>query len=178
VEQALESCHAAGTIRPALSRPALPVHPSGPLEVATGFQRIEYLALAGGAFSLTLVGLIVPGVPTVPFLLATSYYLARSSPALNERLRRSACFGPILTEWELHHALSRSSKGRLIGLTLTVMAITLAITPFSILALVLIFAVSSLGIYGIERLPALSEEPAPQAPLALDVQPRFALPAP
>ena len=35
---------------------------------------------------MTLVGLVVPGIPTVPFLLATSFYLARSSPSMNERL--------------------------------------------------------------------------------------------
>ena len=76
--------------------------------------------MAGGAFTLTLVGLVVPGVPSVPFLLATSYYLARSSPRLNERLRRTAFFGPILQEWEGHDALSLTSKGKLIGLTATI----------------------------------------------------------
>ena len=35
-----------------------------------------------------------PGIPTVPFLLATSYYLARSSPRLNDRLRRTAGLRP------------------------------------------------------------------------------------
>ena len=45
------------------------------VEVAKGPKRLLYLALAGGSFMMTLVGLIVPGIPTVPFLLATSYFL-------------------------------------------------------------------------------------------------------
>ena len=76
-----------------------------------------YLALAGGSFAMTLVGLVVPGIPTVPFLLTTSYYLARSSRRLDERLRRTPLFGPILVEWERRHGLSRSSKLKLMGLT-------------------------------------------------------------
>ena len=75
------------------------------------------------------------GVPTVPFLLATSYYLARSSPGLNERLRRTAFFGPILREWEGHRALSLASKGKLIGLTATTVVVTVVLAPLTPLAL-------------------------------------------
>ena len=38
---------------------------------------------------MTFVGLVVPGIPTVPFLLASSYYLARSSRTLHKRLLES-----------------------------------------------------------------------------------------
>jgi uncharacterized membrane protein YbaN (DUF454 family) len=131
----------------------------GTISVDTGLRRIKHLALAGGAFAMTVVGLIVPGVPTVPFLLATSYYLARSSPALNERLRRTALFGPIANEWEQYHGLSWSSKGKLVGLTVSIIVVTLAVTPLSLVALALIFIVSSLSIYGIARLPTPQQEP-------------------
>jgi hypothetical protein len=63
--------------------------------MATGPRRLYYLALAGGSFTLTVIGLIVPGIPTIPFLVATGYYLARSSPRLNKALSRSWFFGPI-----------------------------------------------------------------------------------
>ncbi len=36
------------------------------------------LILAGLSFGMTLIGLIVPGIPTVPFLLLTTYFLVRS----------------------------------------------------------------------------------------------------
>ena len=49
-------------------------------ELASGPRRFRYLALAAGSFAMTVVGLIVPGIPTVPFLLATSYYLAARHP--------------------------------------------------------------------------------------------------
>jgi uncharacterized membrane protein YbaN (DUF454 family) len=113
--------------------------------------------MAGGAFTLTLVGLVVPGIPTVPFLLATSYYLARSSPRLNERLRRTAFFGPILQEWEGHAALSLSSKGKLIGLTATIVIVTVVLAPLTPLALSVILLISSLSVYGITMMPATTK---------------------
>src|SRR5208337_3101977 len=120
VERILEGRRAADPREAALRSGAVPEAIDDPVIAATVWKRLRYKAMAGGAFTLTLVGLVVPGVPTVPFLLATSYYLARSSPLLNERLRRTAFFGPILQEWEGHGALSLASKGKLIGLTATI----------------------------------------------------------
>ncbi len=145
-------------------------------EVATGLKRFKYLGLAGGSFAMTLVGLVVPGIPTVPFLLATSYYLARSSPRLDAMLRRAPLFGPILIEWEEHHALSRWSKGKLVGLTVAILAVTIAMTPISPIALVVIVLIMSVSILGVVRLPGLSEEP--KAEIQLEPPPRLALAGP
>jgi uncharacterized membrane protein YbaN (DUF454 family) len=127
--------------------------------VASGLQRLGYLALAGGAFGLSIVGLVIPGVPTVPFLLATSYYLVRSSPALNERLLRSKFFGPILTDLELGHGLQKTNKLKLVGLTLTIGLVTiLLITPAWPILLVMAL-VSSASLIAIARIPAIPSEP-------------------
>ncbi len=135
-----------------------------------------YLALAGGSFAMTLVGLVVPGIPTVPFLLTTSYYLARSSRRLDERLRRTPLFGPILVEWERRQGLSRASKLKLAGLTLTIVVVTVALTPISPVALLVIVLVSLLSIYGIARLPGLPEDARETGPIDGRMVP--ALPAP
>ena len=176
LERALRSWQAAESSRPERSTEALTASHDDPIEVATGAKRILYLALAGGCFAMTLVGLAVPGIPTVPCLLATSYYLARSSPRLDAMLRRTAFFGPILDEWEQHHGLSWSSKGRLIGLTLAIVVVTVALAPLSPVALILILLIASLSLAGIARLPALSQEP--QAAVPPGQPPRLALPSP
>jgi uncharacterized membrane protein YbaN (DUF454 family) len=125
---------------------------------------------------MTLVGLVVPGIPTVPCLLATSYFLSRSSPALNERLHRTRLFGPILREWDAYHGLSRSSKGKLIAVTVTIVVITLVLAPMTVVSLALIVLIASLSIYGVVRLPGLPEKPAGW-PLQ-NGHARLALPAP
>ena len=137
------------------------------VEVVTGFRRIRYLILAGGSFVLTVVGLIVPGVPTVPFLLATGYYLARSSPRLNALLRRTPVFGPILDEWERHHALSGRSKAGLLGLTAAIVVVTIAVSAAAPVAVVVILVIAALSAYGVLQLPGIpGETPAAIAPAA------------
>ncbi len=134
-------------------------------EVAVGWRRWRNLAMAGGAFGLTIVGVVVPGIPTLPFLLATSYYLARSSPRMDGWLRRAPFLGPILREWEGHSALSWTSKGKLIGLTVTIIVVTVLITPINAVALVAIILMSSLSLYGITRVPTLPSEERAEAPM-------------
>ena len=144
-------------------------------EVATGPKRLLYLALAGGMFVMTLVGLVVPGIPTVPFLLATSYFLARSSRWLDQKLRDSVFFGSIVTEWERHRALGPQSKAKLIALSGTLVLLAIILSPLSPLGIIAILLVSSLSVYGVLRLPDLpGEARATVSPAA----PRFALPAP
>jgi len=154
VERILEGRRAADPRNAALRSGAVPETTDAPVSAASAWKRLRFRAMAGGAFTLTLVGLVVPGIPTVPFLLATSYYLARSSPRLNERLRRTAFFGPILQEWEGHASLSLPSKGKLIGLTATIVIVTVVLAPLTPLALSVILLISSLSVYGITMMPA------------------------
>jgi uncharacterized membrane protein YbaN (DUF454 family) len=160
VEQALACLKAAELLAPEHPAAASFVPANGEFSVgtATGARRLMSMALAGGAFSMTLVGVVVPGVPTVPFLLATSYYLARSSPSLNERLRRTAFFGRILREWEGHGALSLTSKGKLIALTGTIVIVAVVLAPVTPVALGLILVISSLSVYGVTRIPAITSD--------------------
>jgi uncharacterized membrane protein YbaN (DUF454 family) len=173
VERVWESLWAAGPEPRKVRDGHLAEFEGTPRDVATGLKRLGFLAMAGGSFALSLAGLIVPGIPTVPFLLATSYYLARSSPALDSALRHAPFLGPILTEWEQHHALGAWSKVKLIGLTVTIIVVTVMLTPVSLAVAVVIAAVGSLSVYGVARLPSRSATPAkvtatePAARLAL-----------
>ena len=132
---------------------------SHPIQVATGPVRLFYLALGAGALVMTVVGLIVPGVPTVPFLLLSSYGFARSSPRVNRWLRETRFLGPIVTEWEQKGGLSRTSKHKLIGLTGVIIVIAVVLAPLSPLGLVLVLVMASVSIYGLTRMPGISEEP-------------------
>ena len=136
----------------------------GLVPVASGPRRLFYLALGAGALVLTVVGLIVPGIPTVPFLLLSSYGFARSSRRMNRWLRETRFLGPILSEWEEHGGLSRRSKKKLIGLTVVIILIAVVLAPLSPLGLVLILVMASLSIFGVNRLPSIAEGPRNDAP--------------
>jgi uncharacterized membrane protein YbaN (DUF454 family) len=148
--------------------------PPAPQEVLreTERSRTVHLILAGGSFTMTLVGLVVPGVPTVPFLMATSYFLARSSPRLSGWLKRSPFFGPIVRELNEHHAISRRSKRKLFGLTFGILSVSLVVTSPSEIALIVILVVYGTTLIGVARLPAIQvqgvdQRNAAQAELAL-----------
>jgi uncharacterized membrane protein YbaN (DUF454 family) len=146
--------------------------------VATGPRRALNLMLAGGCLALTVVALLVPGLPTVPFLLATSYYLARSSPRLDAILRRTRFIGPIISEWDRYHGLSWSSKRNLIGLTVVIVLVTLALMPYSPWALVAMLIVSALCVRSVTRLPGLPAASNTEALLSGPSRPLLALTGP
>ena len=147
----------------------------GSSEVMSGPKRLMYLGLAGGSFGMTMVGLVVPGVPTVPFLLATSYFLARSSRWLDQKLRDSVFFGSIVTEWEQHGGLGPTSKAKLIGLTGSIVVLAIILSPLSLVAIIVLIVISSLSVYGVYRLPGLEHERGAQVSFG---KPRLALPGP
>ncbi len=140
-------------LRPQLDQPA-GAHEDVQL-VATGMRRVYYLVMASGSFTLTIVGLVVPGVPTVPFLMATSYYLVRSSPRLNRMLLHSRFFGPIIEDLQSSGGLRPLNKRKLIALVLAVSVVTILLTLPPLSLLLLISAISGLSVYAIARIPGI-----------------------
>ena len=126
--------------------------------VLVDVYRLGNLAAAGGCFVMAVVGAITPGIPTVPFVLATSYFLARSSPALNERLKRSKLFGQMLRDWEQHRALRSSTKMKTVALTLVIIGATAAVAQPSPVLLLLLIVMGGFGTYLVLRLPTLPKE--------------------
>ena len=120
--------------------------------------RLGNLAAAGGCFVLAVIGFVTPGIPTVPFVLATSYFLARSSPALNERLKQSELFGQMIRDWQQHRALRASTKIKTVVLTLVIMGVTVAIADVPPALLLGLLAMGGLGTYMVLRIPTLPNE--------------------
>ena len=69
------------------------------------------LRLVGlSAVALALAGLVLPLLPTTPFLLVAAWAFARSSPRLDAWLRAHPRMGPPLTAWETRRAIPRKAK--------------------------------------------------------------------
>lgn len=73
---------------------------------------LRYLALLLACLFLILaiIGIFLPGLPTVPFLLLAAWFSARSSPRLHQWLHHHAVFGKLLVDWETNKSISRRSK--------------------------------------------------------------------
>src|SRR5215208_2651442 len=71
----------------------------------TGWRRLALVAAGLVLLGLAYLGVLLPGLPTTPFLLGASYCFARSSPRLHRWLRRSPVFGGLLHDWEVHRGV-------------------------------------------------------------------------
>lgn len=72
----------------------------------------RYIALFFAYFFLVLgiIGVVLPGLPTVPFLLLAAWFSARGSERLHKWLYDHPRLGKLLIDWETQKAISRKSK--------------------------------------------------------------------
>ena len=66
--------------------------------------------LAYASLGIGLVGIVVPGLPTVPFVLLAAFAAARGSQRLRDWLLAHHAFGPMIRDWEREGAVSRRAK--------------------------------------------------------------------
>lgn len=68
------------------------------------------LAVAGLCLLLGIVGIFLPVMPTVPFLIVAAWAASRSSPRLHRWLMTHPHFGRQLRDWYEHGVVPRRAK--------------------------------------------------------------------
>ena len=74
-----------------------------------------WIVLGLTALGLAIAGAFLPLLPTTPFLLVAAFAFARSSPRLHDWLINHRYFGPMITNWRQHGAISRRAKIAAVG---------------------------------------------------------------
>ena len=90
--------------------------------------RLLWRALALLSLGLGLIGIVLPVLPTVPFLLLAAWAAGKGWPALETWLLHHAHFGPHIRSWRDRGAVPRRAKW-LASLMMTASAIMLALSP-------------------------------------------------
>jgi uncharacterized membrane protein YbaN (DUF454 family) len=135
---------------------AEPEPPSSHPGYVTGVRGQIYKALGGASVGLAVVGAILPGIPTAPFVILAGYFFIRSSPAAHAWLRNSRWFGPFLRDWEEHRAVRRSVKYSGAGLIGVGAVVTLLLgLPTALVATIL--ALEAVGLIIVLNLPVVGE---------------------
>ncbi|MEF1308877.1 YbaN family protein [Vibrio mytili] len=68
--------------------------------------------VGGLCIALGVAGIVLPLVPTTPFILLASACFMRGSPAFHHWLHCHPTFGPVLHNWQQHKAVSPKVKRR------------------------------------------------------------------
>lgn len=78
--------------------------------VSKRLGRALWLGLAAISLALGVIGIVLPVVPTTPFILLAAFAAARGSRRLHDWMRNHPRFGSMLRDWERSGAVSRRAK--------------------------------------------------------------------
>jgi uncharacterized membrane protein YbaN (DUF454 family) len=87
-----------------------PRAPEPPPAIVRSRLRWAWWLLAWLSLALGALGVVLPGLPTVPFVLLAAFAAARGSQRLHARLLADRRFGPMIREWQANGAVSRRAK--------------------------------------------------------------------
>ena len=80
------------------------------MAVKTPWAALLWKALAIVFVALAVVGVFLPIVPTVPFLIVAAAAASRGWPWLDRKLTLHPRYGPVIVRWRERGAISRSGK--------------------------------------------------------------------
>lgn len=116
---------------------------------------VRWLLWTVGSLSLLLglIGVVLPGLPTTPFVLLAAACYAKASPRLHAWLLNHRLTGPMLRDWEAHRSLTRRTKT--VAVVSMLLMVSLSIWSFRgrlVLQLVLL-ALGLIGAWVVLRIP-------------------------
>lgn len=73
-------------------------------------KRITLIVVGAISLGLAALGVLLPLLPTTPFVLVAAVAFAKSSNRLHQWLLDHDIFGPLISDWRQHRAISRKTK--------------------------------------------------------------------
>ena len=125
------------------------------IQPAHGFKRVAYWLLAGIFFVVAMVGVVLPGIPTTPFLLVMCYFLIRVSPSLHAKALAWPVVGGPLRDWREQGGVTRNVKLLAITMVVLLVGTTLIAGTLPIFAKVVIAVAAIYGVSVVIRLPTV-----------------------
>lgn len=95
-------------------------------------KRIIFWALGIIFLFLAIIGILLPLLPTTPFLILAAFCFSRSSEKYHNWLRNHNIAGPVIRNWEDYGAISKKSKIVSVTMMILLMSYTIAEFNFSI----------------------------------------------
>jgi uncharacterized membrane protein YbaN (DUF454 family) len=113
--------------------------------------RILWIILGFLSTACAIAGVLLPLVPTTPFLLLAAFAFARSSPRLHGWLVKHPHLGPPITDWYAHGAISRRAKIAAVVAMMATLSLSAAIGLSGIFLLVQAAMLCAAGAFVLTR---------------------------
>jgi uncharacterized protein len=127
------------------------VMPSSPSSSRT----VRWLLWLAGTVSLALglIGVVLPGLPTTPFVLLAAACYAKASPRLHGWLLNHRFLGPMVRDWEQHRSLTRRTKTVAIGSMVVMVGLSAWGFRHQPLVLTALLVTAAIGLIVVARIP-------------------------
>ena len=102
---------------------------------------------------LGLIGVVLPGLPTTPFVLLAAACYAKASPRLHSWLLNHRLTGPMLRDWERDHSLTRRNKAIAVGSMLLMVSVSIWSFRGRLVLQLVLLALGAIGAWVVLRIP-------------------------
>ncbi|KFC83427.1 MULTISPECIES: DUF454 family protein [Buttiauxella] len=109
------------------------------------------------AVVLATLGVVLPLLPTTPFLLLAAWCFARSSPRFHHWLLYRSWFGSYIRHWQNHRALPPGAKPRALIFIVLTFAVSLYLVNILWVRLLLLLMMCAL-LFFMWRMPVIDEK--------------------
>ncbi|RLS76027.1 MAG: DUF454 domain-containing protein [Planctomycetota bacterium] len=134
--------------------------------VTDPFRSLLYVAGGWACLAMAMLGVVLPLLPTTPFVLLASWCFYRGSPRIHAWLHRSRTFGPTLDDWHHYHGIRRGLKHRAVIMVLAVVGLSMLYNSLPWWLRYATVGLVACGLYVIWTVPTLPDD-APRAPRTL-----------
>jgi uncharacterized membrane protein YbaN (DUF454 family) len=106
-----------------------------------------HLWLGYASIALGAIGVVLPVLPTAPFIILAAWCFARSNPALAERLYKHPRFGALLSTWRDQRAIPVKAKAYALASLAVSYAVSLWLIESRYLPFILATIMGSVALY-------------------------------
>ena len=129
----------------------------GVSRVARGPLRIVLLLAGWLLVGLAALGVVLPVLPTTPFLLVAGACFARSSERADRWLRENRVFGPYVRSWRQSRALPQGARPRAVAVVLLTFGLTIGFGVSALGLRLLLAAICAALVTFLLRLPVVED---------------------
>lgn len=97
------------------------------------------------------VGVVLPVLPTTPFVILGAFCFAKGSPRLAHALERNRIFGPMITDWRAYGAIAPRYKLIAHGMMVAALLLSIVAGVSSMVLLVQIICMAGASAYILTR---------------------------